>query len=407
MIQEHVCIKKISYLKTLVEADKDGRSGGTITLGTNQPVGESLPKSIIGSVENVEEDGSGRHASMSIIKALLLALGKEVILPLLELVAASPDDHTGHKDNGPAKSRTVGTLQPRQVKNEANEKTTQHLGKPVECAIERPSANVEGEAVDVVLLVAVKYIGREEQRDHASNLPLHDGVNSELDGSPESVVLGLYRLVQLSKSDALRRADEDAKEPAKEHDDHQGNISRVIDGTGFRVEVEAEGHERANTTTEVEDDPENGNGSALLRLVDIGRHDGALHDPNEGSTNTENCTRGNYKGAVLMLVEVKQAATVESIRPAANKEADARPNPREDGTNDKERGCGGCRKESDRSVRSDSRVNLTGTTDARQGIVHLEARVSGMTTLQLLRGAEHTPGRQKQMKLMRRICDQG
>lgn len=318
---------EVSYLKTLIEADEDGGSGCTVALSTNKPVGKTLPERIITSVEDVKEDGSSRHASMSIVEGLLLALGKEAVLPLLELVTTSPNNHTGHKDDSPSKSGTVGTLQPRQVKNEANKETTQHLGKPIECAIERSGTDVEGESVDIVLLIAVKHVGREEERYHTGDLPLHDGTDSEVDGTLESVVLSFDGLVQLSKSDALGGADKDAEKPAKEHNGHQCNVSRVADGSSVGVVVETERHQRANATTEVEDDPEDGNGSSLLRLFNIGRHNSALDNPNERSADTENCARGNDEGAVVVNVGVEQTAAVEGICPATNEEANARTNP--------------------------------------------------------------------------------
>jgi hypothetical protein len=52
-----------------------------------------------------------------------------------------------------------------------------------------------------------------------------------------------------------------------------------------------------------------------LRLGDVGDHDGALYDPDEGRTDAE-------LGAVRGAVEVEQRAVVQAyVQPASNQEA--------------------------------------------------------------------------------------
>ena len=59
------------------------------------------------------------------------------------------------------------------------------------------------------------------------------------------------------------------------------------------MEVEAEGCERTNASTEVENNPEDRNRPALLGLLDVCGHDGALHDPEERCADAENRTSTN------------------------------------------------------------------------------------------------------------------
>lgn len=177
--------------------------------------------------------------------------------------------------------------------------------------------------------------------------------------------------MELCKTNSLGGADKQSKEPAENHDDHEGGVGRIADGAGSAVVVEAERDQRANTATQVEDDPENGNGASLLGLVDVGGHDGTLYNPDEGGSHTKNGSGGNNKGAVVVMVEMEQTAAVQSISPAADEEADARSGERKDRANE-QKGSGGCgRQEGDGGVGGDGRVNLSRASDTCESVVHL------------------------------------
>lgn len=191
-------------------------------------------------------------------------------------------------------------------------------------------------------MVAVEDIGGKEERQHADNAPFADDTQTLLDGTRNGVLLGLNSLVELDESDARRRANENTQHPANDHDDHESDVCRVGHSAGLGVEVEAKRSQRANTASEVENNPvgrvstlkviccegrfrwslpEDSNSTALLGLRHIRNHYASLDDPDERGTDTKNGTRGNNEGAVLVVVEVQQATGVESIRPASDEEA--------------------------------------------------------------------------------------
>ena len=122
--------------------------------------------------------------------------------------------------------------------------------------------------------------------------------------------------------------------------------------------VEAEGGEGPDAPAEIENDPEDGDGAAFLGLGDVGGHDGALHDPEEGGADAEDGARGDDEGAVGVVVEVEERAGVEGVGPAAQKEGEARADPGEEGAGDEE-GGGSCRgEEGDGGVGGDGGVDL-------------------------------------------------
>jgi len=172
--------------------------------------------------------------------------------------------------------------------------------------------------------------------------PLGNGLDGHHSRTLDGSLLGLDGIAQLSKSDARGRADEQAEEVAEDHNDHEGNVGRVGDGAALRVVVQAEGDQRADAAAEVEDDPEDGDGPALLRLVHVRGHDGALDDPDERGADTQDGARRNDESTLRVVVEVQQTSRVQRVRPPADQEADARADPRKDRSDDEQSrsGCG-------------------------------------------------------------------
>lgn len=275
-------------LECLVAADENGRAACAVRLGADEPVRETLPERVVGAVEDVQENRPCGEAALLKVNVLDQAPRHAVILPQLKRVSASPDGHSRDENDGPAETRTIGAIEPWDVEDKADEQTAEHLGNPVEGRVERARADVEGETVDVILLVAVEDVGREEEGNHANYTPPADGADGHLGGAPDTALLRLNGAVQLRKADARRRTQEQAQHPAEEHDNHKGDVGRVGDGAGFVVVVEGKGHEGADAAAQVEDDPKCGDGAALLRLGDVRGHDGALDDPEEGSAHTKN-----------------------------------------------------------------------------------------------------------------------
>lgn len=312
-------------LQALVHAHEHRRAGRAVGLGADEPVGEALPESIVASVKDVQEHGSHGLFTILEVESLLSTPGEELVLPQLELVPAAPDDHAGRKDEEPAQAGTVGSAEHGKIQNQANQEAASHLGEPVQRAIERSCAKVESVAVDVVLLVAVEDICGKEERNHAGDAPLHERAERHLEHALDGVLLRLDSSVKLRQANVPGGADEESQRPAENHDDHESNVRRVADGAGSVVVVEAEGDQRADATAKVEDDPEDGNGTTLLRFVDIGGHDGALHDPDERGADAKHGAGANHKCAIGAVVKVQQTAAVQGIGPSTDEEADSRP----------------------------------------------------------------------------------
>ena len=175
-----------------------------ITLRANQPIAKPLPQRIIHAIENVKENRPRRRRRLLIINILLQPLRKALILPDLKSIATAPDRHSRNEEHGPSdlcSCRAREGLE-REVEDVPDEQPAHHLRHPIQRAVERARADVECEAVDVVLLVGVEDIGAEEEREHEHDSPFeHDG-DSGLDCSGERVFFGFDGGVELCEADA-------------------------------------------------------------------------------------------------------------------------------------------------------------------------------------------------------------
>lgn len=347
-----------SRLERLVSANKNSGPAGGVGLCSHKPVAVGLPQRIVSAIEDVKEDRPGREGALRVVDILDKTLSVTSILPLLESVSTTPDRHTSDEQHNPSESGTSRALQHRQIEKNANDKAADHLREPVQGSVQRPRPNIERHTVHIVLLIRVEHIGAEEQRQHAQHPPITQRRDGHLQHALQALLLRLGGSMQLRQADSLRRADEEAEDPADEHDGHQRNVRGVVDGAGCGVEVEAEGGEGADAAAEVEDDPEDGDGAALLGLVDVGGHDCALNDPDEGGADAEDCAGGDDEGAVCVVwdgqpvmggsgsswltVEAEETSAVQSVGPATHQKADLGTDEGEDGADDEEGGyCGG------------------------------------------------------------------
>ncbi len=303
-------------LEGLVGTDQDGGASGRVRLGADEPVAVALPQRVVGSVEDVEEDGSGGQRAVGVVNVLLETKRPARVRPQLESVAAAPDRHAGNHEESPAHLGAHVSREEGHVEDGTDDQSTEHLSNPVQRAVERAGADVEGEAVHVVLLVRVENIRREEQREHAQYPPVAHGVEGNLQGTGKRVLLGLRRGMELSQANALGRADEKTEHPTNQHDDHESDVGRVGDRARFRVVVETERREGADTAAEVEDDPKHSDGASLLRFRYVGGHDGALHDPQKRSTYAEDGTCGDHEAAILGVLQVLSGSPFPKRGPA-------------------------------------------------------------------------------------------
>lgn len=286
-----------SRLERLVRADKDGRHGGGIRSRAHQPVAKSLPKGVVGPIEDIQENRTGGQPALRVVDVLFMPLGHAPIKPFLERIPPAPDGHAGREEEQPAHPCAVLAVHPRHIEDQADDETAQHLRDPVQGPVQRPRADVEGHPVDDVLLVRVEDIRAEEHGDHAEDPPVRHGLGRQLGRSPP-VLLRLGRGLQPLHADGRGRTDQGPEQPADGHDDQQGDVGAVCDGPAVRVVIETKAGERAHPAAEVEDDPEGGDGSAFLGFRHVRRHDGSLRHPQEGRSDPENGTGGDDERAV-------------------------------------------------------------------------------------------------------------
>lgn len=129
--------------------------------------------------------------------------------------------------------------------------------------------------------------------------------------------------------------------------------------------LESEGDERANSATEVEDDPEQRDTfhvsgfahpssltSSLLVREGITEHDSALGDPEEGRTQSQNSSARDHESAVACSVVIEERTGVHRICPSSEQDG-GDPENVKDGLGNKYHSCGADGKQCDGSVGAD------------------------------------------------------
>lgn len=104
-----------------------------------------------------------------------------------------------------------------------------------------------------------------------------------------------------------------------------GTRQRTSSGSGRQTPVglNTEGNGRADNTTHGEHGPEERERAALVLLLGISHHDGALRCPEETGAHAENGRSGDNKGAVAMDLEGPERTGVQRVTQGADAESQA------------------------------------------------------------------------------------
>ncbi|KMP02426.1 hypothetical protein CIRG_10249 [Coccidioides immitis RMSCC 2394] len=295
------CHRTASSLKSLVRADQHRRDGGRIRHCPDQPVAERLPQGVVRAVEKVQEyRADGDICVHGVVDVLLESLSQALVFPFLEPLPSAPDHHGGDHEDDPAHPGALAAVKEAHVERLAHEEASEHLSQPVKGRVEGAGTDVEGSAVDVVLLVGVEDVGAEEEREDADDFEgeecFGDGSNFVEKGLMNDFFFGHFELRQ---PDAGWWVDEDSNRPPEKHDHHGGDVCAVRDGAGLGMKIQAEANQRADHTAKVEDNPEDRDSSPLLRFGDVGSHDRSLRDPEERGTDAENRTSSDDEAAII------------------------------------------------------------------------------------------------------------
>ena len=77
-------------------------------------------------------------------------------------------------------------------------------------------------------------------------------------------------------------------------------------------------YQTTNDTSEVENDPEDGDKFALLVLIGVTHHDGTLRSPQKTGANTKQSTGKDEKTGVLIVVVGEKRSDIEEVTKTTN-----------------------------------------------------------------------------------------
>ena len=283
------------------------------------PVNACLPCSIVESVEEVQEHRSNIFSAIGPVK--LLDHGRTGVR-LLEGIAAAPDDEGEAEKDNPGDLGSRGAANLAHIEQHTPDGGSNDLGEPVEQAIQSTGADAEVEAIDGILLVDVEPVGNEEHGEEQDD----EGLESQrfpetLELRHESGVLHDDDAGAVLADDVLGIAQEESQSGAEEHQDDKADVGAISDRRSIVVEVGAEGDQTTEHGAHVEDGPEPSKVAALLVLIGVGDHDGALGSPQKTSADTEEDTGEQREAIVSAVQRAEQAAGIDGVTDATKGKA--------------------------------------------------------------------------------------
>lgn len=354
-----------------------------------------MPHGVEESVEEVEEHGANELLTTigpvdKVVRLVLLGSGNLTgDLLVLPGEATTPNGHGQNEEDDEGDLGAETATDALVVEGVADNESADDLGEPVEETVEGTGADVEHGAVETVVLVGVEDVGGEEHREEEDD----PGVLEE--GLPETDELGLpggvlheNDLGAVLTDDLVGVDEENTEDETDEHENDEGGVGTVSDGTGSPVDVLSEGdlaycqhsnqnypkiqktHQRANDGTRVEDDPEPRDVAALHVLSGVRHHDRTLSRPQQTSADTQESTSKDSELKALNVVVSQETRGVERVSNTA----------KGDGQAQTEHVGNGAREETD---------DGENTVQGRVG-VHLGLLVDLTSTAQTTQGIEHT-----------------
>ena len=151
----------------------------------SSPVYARLPCGVIKAVEDVQEHRSNIAIRGPIILKVILRSGIRTRVLPLEHIPSAPDRKGDDEHNDPGDLRPYRAPNVRKVQREAEDEGAKDLRQPVKRTVQGASACVEPHQIDVVELVRVEPIGREEHGEE------EDDVGIAAEGFPETENLRL------------------------------------------------------------------------------------------------------------------------------------------------------------------------------------------------------------------------
>lgn len=164
---------------------------------------------------------------------------------------------------------------------------------------------------------------------------------------------------------------EESENESSNHQYEECNISAVIDASLSRIPILSDGNDRSNNGTGVENSPKVADISPFLALGRIRHHDCSLGRPQERGTYSENCSRGDNKSVILIMIIGQERRSIDCIPDATESKRFRCPEVIVDCSGE-ESNRGKCTIQSDIGIVSNRGINLSTTSETAEGIkLHL------------------------------------
>lgn len=170
-------------------------------------------------------------------------LGGVTGILLLESITTTPDTHGDDKENEPVEFGSRGPRKKFQIQKLTKDKSANHLHEPIEQTVERPGTNVEVGAIDTVEVVSIEPVTRQKHGKEQDDVVV--GAKSLIETEEfrfPGRVLHRDDAGTVLAHDVLGVRKKPGEDESQSHENHEGDVSPVIDRSGARVHILAQGN---------------------------------------------------------------------------------------------------------------------------------------------------------------------
>lgn len=161
---------------------------------------------------------------------------------LLESITTTPDTHSDDKEECPVQFGAHGPRKEFQVQKLTKDKGTNHLHKPIEQTVERSGTNVEVGAINTIEVVSVEPVTRQKHGKEQDDVVV--GAKSLIEAEQLRFPGRVFHRDDaraILAHDILGVRKEPGENESQSHENHEGDVSPVIDRSGVGVHILGQG----------------------------------------------------------------------------------------------------------------------------------------------------------------------
>lgn len=191
-------------------------------------------RSVVNTIEDIQEHTTNVVGVLEIDTGRILRGRIRASILALPGITTTPDGQGEDEKDTQAKTSTSGAAKGGRIQHVSKDERAKHLGEVVEAAVQGAGADVEPGAVDVVEVVGVEPVTGDEHGEEGDDVPVRDqNLAKALDFGPPGWVLHDNDLRTVLTTDVFGLNQEEAENETDEHENHEGDVGCVTNGSAF------------------------------------------------------------------------------------------------------------------------------------------------------------------------------